>query len=120
MRIFMLPLACLLGFIVLGTGLPGDAQQRGATTKKLPPYWNKEKLKITKDQEQKIFQFEDEYTLKIQKLKKDLIALEKERRQKQYEVLNDEQKKLLHEIYLDKLGLDPFAEPKKAEPDKGK
>jgi hypothetical protein len=120
MRTITLPLVCLLAFVVLATALPGDAQQRGGTTKKWPPYWNKEKLKITKDQEEKIIQIQGEYSAKVEKLEKEIAALHKEMRQKQYELLNDTQKKELREIYLQKLGIDPFAEPKKAEPDKGK
>jgi hypothetical protein len=120
MRTITLPTVCLFAFVVLATALPGDSQQRGATTKKLPAYWNKETLKITKDQEEKILQIQDEYGAKIDKLKKEIDTLEKERNKKRFDVLNDTQKKLLREIYLQKLGIDPFAEPKKAEPDKGK
>jgi hypothetical protein len=93
----------------------------------LPPYWNKEKVKITKDQEEKIIQIQGEYSAKVEKLDKEIAALHKEiaalykeRLQKQYQLLNDTQKKELREIYLQKLGIDPFAEPKKVEPDKGK
>jgi hypothetical protein len=68
---------------------------------------------LSAEQKGKVYKVQEEYNAKVDELEKQIDKLEVERKQKLFEILTDGQKDQLRKIYLDKLGVDPFAPPKK-------
>jgi hypothetical protein len=113
-RVMTVLLTCVLGLVLLtgsftgsATAQKGDKGDKDDTKAKLPPYWKA--LTLSGEQKVKLGKIQKEYGTKIEELKKQLKKLESEEKQKQMELLTDGQKDQLRKIYLDKLGIDPFA-----------
>jgi hypothetical protein len=113
-RIGSLLLTCCLGVVLLAGNFSGHAtaqkNDKGAKGK-LPDHWPK--LGLSAEQKIKVYKIQADYDDKITPLKKQIEKLEADEKQEMFKVLTDNQKDQLRKIYLDKLGVDPFAPPKK-------
>lgn len=113
-RIASLLLMGCLGVLLLAGNFSGraTAQKDDKGTKgKLPDYWPK--LGLSADQKDKAYKIQADYDGKINALKKQIAKLEADEKQDLFKLLTDNQKDQLRKIYLDKIGVDPFAPPKK-------
>lgn len=122
-RLAAIFLTLTAGMVLVLGSIVGDNSANAQKKKirgRLPTYWRQ--LGLSKDQVTKVYKIQADYGAKVKALQDQIKQLNSEEKGKLLEVLTDNQKKRLREIYLKKAGFDPLApkEKDKSPKDKGK
>jgi hypothetical protein len=70
-------------------------------------------LGLSDEQKLKIYKIQADFNVKEEALKKQLEKLKADEKMEMVNILNGDQKEKLRKIYVEKIGIDPFALPKK-------